>query len=87
MNAIGVDVQAEWESVGLGLGLEAATLKAVSKDCSGDTATCMRRVFTEWHDGRTSEYSWKKLAEVLCSRAVNRQGLLSGMLDRFKKLQ
>ena len=37
---------------------------------------CIRRVFTKWHDGETCEYSWKKLAEVLCSATVNKQGLL-----------
>ena len=86
MNVIGVDVQADWENVGLGLGLEPVTLKTVSKDCSGDVSSCMRRVFTEWCDSRTSEYSWRKVAEVLCSRSVNKPGLLSDMLERIKKL-
>ena len=86
MEVVGVDVQVDWEDVGLGLGLGSTELKAIKTNCSGKTKSCMADVFTQWHDGGTSEYSWKKLAEVLCSRTVDKPGLLPDMLERIKRL-
>ena len=86
MEIVGVDLQAEWESVGLGLGLEQSTLDTIRKDCSGDSSACMRRVFAKWGNGQTSQYSWKTIAEVVCSRTVNKPNLLPQMLEAIKKL-
>ena len=61
MEVVGVDIQTDWENVGLGLGLESATLDTIHKDCGRHSSSCMRRVFTLWHDGETSEYSWQNL--------------------------
>ena len=66
--------------MGLGLGLEQSTLNTIRVDCS-DSYSCMSRVFDKWCNS-SSEYTWKKLAEVLFSRIVNRQGLLPGLLKR-----
>ena len=86
MEFVGVDVQANWEDVGLGLGLDDAALSAIESNSNGKTKTCMRKVFTQWHDGNTSEYSWKTLAEVLCSKIVNKPRLLPDILNNIKKL-
>ena len=82
MELVGVKVQADWEKVGLGLGLEQSTLNTVRVDCS-DSYSCMSRVFDKWCNS-SSEYTWKKLAEVLCSRTVNRQGLLPDLLNSIQ---
>ena len=84
MEVVGVDVQADWDIVGLALGLNSATLKSIKTDYSG-AKNCMAEVFTQWHDGGTREYSWSELAEVLSSRTVNKVGILPGMLDKIKK--
>ena len=84
MEIVGVDLQAEWESVGLGLGLEQSTLDAIRKDCPADSSACMRRVFAKWDDSQTSEYSWKKIAKVVCSRTVNKPNLLPQMLEAYQ---
>lgn len=79
---MGVDVQTEWRSIGLGLELKQPELNAIQMANRGSLhpdLDCITQVFTRWHDGATSEYSWKKLAEVLCSRVVGREGLLEDM--------
>ena len=83
MEAVGVDVQAEWENVGLGLGLEQSSLDTIRSDCGRDASRCMRNVFTQWKNSECSEYSWRKLAEVLCSRTLNKAGLLPQILKRI----
>ena len=87
MEVVGVDIQTDWENVGLGLGLESVTLDTIHKDCGRHSSSCMRRVFTLWHDGKTSEYSWQKLAEVLCSRTVNKPGLIPHILEKIKNIR
>ena len=80
MELVGVKVQVDWEKVGLGLGLDQSTvLNTIRVDCS-DSYSCMSRVFDKWYNSSSSEYTWKKLAEVLCSTTVNRQGLLPDLL-------
>ena len=83
MNVVGVDVEADWDKVGLELGLESSTLDSINRSYSQDLSRCMRRVFIVWHESQSSEYSWKKLAEVLCSRTVNKLHLLPKMLERI----
>ena len=78
MELVGVKVQVDWEKVGLGLGLEQSSLNTIRVDCF-DSYSCMSRVFDKWHNS-SSGYTWKKLAQVLCSRTVNRQGLLPDLL-------
>ena len=87
MNIVGVDLQADWENVGLGLGLEQATLDAIRCDFGGDVSSCMKRVFTQWYESGACEYSWRTLAEVLSSKLVNKAGLLPDMLDKAEKQQ
>ena len=82
MELVGVKVQVDWEKVGLGLGLEQSTLNTIRLNCS-DSYSCMSRVFDEWYNS-SSEYTWKKLAEVLSSRTVNRQGLLPNLLKNIQ---
>ena len=83
MSVVGVDVKADWDKVGLELGLETSTLKSINRSCSHDLSSCMTQVFIVWHESQSSEYSWKKLAEVLCSRTVNKPYLLPKMLERI----
>ena len=78
MEIVGVQVTTNWSAVGCALGLKANQLEEIYQSFRGETAMqdCIRRVFTKWYNGETCEYSWKKLAEVLCSATVNKQGLL-----------
>ena len=82
MELVGVKVQVNWESVGLGLGLEQSTLNTIRVHYSG-SYSCMNRVFDKWCNS-SSEYTWKRLAEVLCSRRVNRQRLLPDLLNNVQ---
>ena len=59
MEFVGVDVQVDWKVLGLELG---PALNTIEANNNGKTKNCMRKVFTQWHDGDTSEYSWKTLA-------------------------
>lgn len=81
LNLVGVDVQVHWRQIGLGLGLKPPELDAIQQKHRGAVNSeldCITEVFSKWHDGKTSEYSWKKLAEVLCSPLVNQKHLLAG---------
>ena len=64
MAAVGVDVQSEWENVGLILGLEQSSLDTIRSDCGCDASRCMRNVFTQWKNSVSSEYSWRNLATL-----------------------
>ena len=86
VEVVGVDVQAVWRDIGLGLGLCHAALEAIETNCRGQTKSCITEVFTKWCEGNTSEYSWKNLAEVLCRRTIKKPGLLSDMFDKIKRL-
>ena len=83
LEIVGTKVQAQWERLGIGLGLDISKLKAIGEDCRGDTFKCMTEVFEMWSRQEDNEYSWKKLAEVLCLDIVKQPRLLSVM---YKKL-
>ena len=82
MEYVGEDLQPEWERVGVGLGVNQPRLDAIRSNFN-DSSTRLSHVFTLWHDSQTTEYSWRRLAEVLCSRTVNRPRLLSQMYQRL----
>ena len=87
MEVVGAQVAARWSAIGCGLGLENSRLEEIEQSSQGPTAVqdCMRHVFSRWYDGETSEYSWKKLAKVLCSYPVGKQGLLPDIHTKLKE--
>ena len=87
MEFVGVDLQALWEAIGGNLGLTASQLTTIEANAGhvNRTMDCMRQVFVRWHDGMISEYSWKHLAEVLCTKAVNQPRQLSVMYDGLSR--
>ena len=84
MNIVGVDVQVCWRDIGLGLGIAEPELNAIEVDFDSSQLR-IRRVFTGWENGATSEFSWKTLAEVLCSPLVKKQGLLADIHAKLRK--
>ena len=46
---------------------------------------CFRQVFTKWHNGMTSDYSWKKVAEALESDAIGQKILLENLYTKLKQ--
>ena len=88
MEVVGAQVMNEWRAIGCGLGVEKNQLDAIYQSFRGTTTAaldCMMEVFSKWHDGGASEYSWKKLAEVLCSDPVGKQGLLPDIHTKLKE--
>ena len=88
MNIVGVKVAFLWNSIGLGLGFKAWELKGIQAAKSHDIdppQACMMEVFSKWKTGCKSEYSWKHLAEVLVTDAVNMKDLLNDMYKELKK--
>ena len=83
LEIVGTNVQAQWKRLGIGLGLDKSKLDAIERDCRGDTFNCMTEVFEMWSRQEDNEYSWKNLAEVLCSEIVKQPRLLP---DMHKKL-
>ena len=88
INRVGVRVKVKWKSIGVGLGFENWELNGThAAKCSGldHPQECMTEVFSQWLSGLKSEYSWKKLAEVLVSPAVDEIALLCHMYKELKK--
>ena len=83
LEIFGTKVQAQWEGLGIGLGLDKSKLDAIEKDYRGDTFKCVTEVFEMWSRQEDNEYSWENLAEVLCSEIVKQPRLLPVM---YKKL-
>ena len=75
----------KWRSIGVGLGFENWELDGIhaAKCREPDSPQeCMTEVFSQWESGLKSEYSWKKLAEVLVSPAVDEVSLLGHMYKK-----
>ena len=83
LEMVGMDLRAQWKDVGTKLGLPQFDLEAFDEDLRGNSQRCITKVFNTWHDGLTSEYSWKTLAEAMCSPIVNREGLLQPLYDKL----
>ena len=76
----------KWKSIGLGLGFEDSELDGIyATKCRelDPPQECMTEVFSQWLSGLKSEYSWKKLAEVLVLPAVNEIELLGHMYQEL----
>ena len=89
MSIVGAEVRAKWRAIGLGLGVKEHDLDAIQENNKGgiDPAmSSMMQVFQKWRDGMTSEYSWKKLAEVLCSPLVDGRRILEEMHTKLTKM-
>ncbi|CAI8050247.1 hypothetical protein GBAR_LOCUS27609 [Geodia barretti] len=81
-NIVGVRVKVKWRSIGLGLSFKDWELNGIyATKCRelDPPQECMTEVFSQWKSGLKNEYSWKKLAEVLVSPAVNETELLGHM--------
>ena len=88
MNIVGVKVAFLWNAIGLRLGFKDWELKGIQAAKSHEIDSpkaCMMEVFSQWKSGLKSEYSWKHLAEVLVTDAVNMKGLLNDMYKELKK--
>ena len=87
MEFVGVDLQAFWEAIGGNLGLTTPQLTTIKANAGpvNTSMDCMRQVFVKWHDGMTSKYSWKHLAEVMCTKTVDQPGQLRVMYDGLSK--
>ena len=76
----------KWRSIGLGLGFKDWELNGIyATKCRelDPPQECMTEVFSQWLSGLKSEYSWKKLAEVLVLPAVNEIELLGHMYQEL----
>ena len=88
MNFVGADCKASWHEIGEQLKIAKGDLAAIRLQTAGRPRAAldsMSSVFTQWHDGMTCEYSWKKLAEVLCSDAVDMRSQLPKMYTKLTK--
>ena len=78
----------KWRDIGLGLGFKGWELNNIyAANCHGldPPQACMTEVFIQWNSAETSEYSWKKLAEVLVSPGVNEKNILDHMYQELNK--
>ena len=69
-----------WWLVGTGLQVREGELNAIQAQHAAmpnGQQHCFRAVFSKWHDGLTSEHSWKKLLKVLRSQSIAQHQLVS----------
>ena len=70
MEVVGVACKAIWRDIGGGLGIDKNALDAIQVNASREIdlpQACMRRVFTRWHDGMTSDLSIGASHIAVCS--------------------
>ena len=81
-----MELIAKWREVGQALGFEDHDLDAIDENKRGNVQRCMTQVFQTWYDrdGNTSDYSWKKLAEAICSPVVGKGRLLKSVCDKLR---
>ena len=82
MEYVGFDLQAKWEAIALGLGIEQPRIAAIRMNHQGKPDApqhCITDVFDEWRRTKPREYSWKNLATVLRTRAVGEEGHLTNL--------
>ena len=78
----------KWRNIGVGLGFKGWELNGIhAANCRDlDPAqACMTEVFSQWDSGLKSIHSWKKLAEVLVSPAVDEKKVLDHMYQKLNK--
>ena len=88
MNFVAAEIPAMWCEIGRGLGVKEGELKAVQAQYASmpkGPQRCFQEVLTLWHDGATSEYSWKHLVEVLQSPAVKQHRLVKTLYEKLAK--
>ena len=88
MEYVGFDLQAKWEAIALGLGIEKPRIAAIMLQHQGKPDApqhCMTDVFDEWRRTKPIEYSWKNLAAVLYTRAVGEKGHLTYLHTELSK--
>lgn len=88
MNLVGADCRAHWKQIGEQLKIKEGDLAAIQLQAAGMPNAAMQsmsNVFTSWHNGMTCDYSWKKIAEVLCSDEVNMPKQLQKMYSELTK--
>jgi len=90
MNLIGVTVKNKWRDIGNGLKVKEADLDGFQMEEGNKPNAmqhCIRRVFEKWHTAQTSDYTWKNLADVLESAAVDEKDAVSELHKSLLKLQ
>ena len=60
-------------------------LDAIQVDESQWLRNCFTQVFTKWHNGMTSPYTWVKVAEALESRDVDEKHLVKELYKKLSK--
>ena len=67
--------------------MKEGTLQAIQANHAGQPDwqnKCFTDVFSKWHDGMTSVYTWERVAEVLQSEAVGSKGQLDILYEKLE---
>ena len=87
MNYVVAQIPDKWQLIGLGLGVREGDLNGIQAQYSRDPnwpQCCFGAVLSKWHNGATSEYSWKHLVEVLLSPSVNQCRVVESIYDNLQ---
>ena len=68
LELVGAKIPSDWESFGVGVGIEKEDLNAIKGDHIGRNdfdKRCFSTVFDKWENTESSPYTWVKVAEVM----------------------
>ena len=82
---VGAEIPSKWEQFGRFVGVKQGDLHAIQVDESQWLRNCFTQVFTKWHNGMTSPYTWVKVAEALESRDVDEKHLVKELYKKLSK--
>ena len=81
---VGTEISYKWEEFGIAVGVRRGDLKAIKAGRPKEKNVFIQ-VFDKWHNGRTSAYTWEKVAEALESRDVDAKWLLEKLYMKLAK--
>ena len=82
---VGAEIPSKWKQFGRFVKVRQGDLEAIQADESHWLRDCFTQVFDRWHNGITSPYTWKKVAEALESSGVNEKWLLADLHIKLSK--
>ena len=82
---VGAEIPSKWQQFGRFIGVRPGDLEAMQASESQWLSNCFTQVFDKWHNGMTSAYTWKKVAEALESSGVNEKWLLADLHTKLSE--
>ena len=77
------NARAKWYNIGMKLGVNIGTLKAIEKQYLNDPSDCLRETLTTWLKSYSPPPTWSKVMEALNSNAVGEESLATSLKRKY----